>query len=169
MVDLTFADHHNIEETLENEGPQREELKAIYTVMLICPIFRFLEYFLRIVDNSSSLNCTADEKVKALKSSLELSSNGNEAKAHRLQVHETGEEVVKTRESAVELEHLTCIISRHIQQTNRLWFLATAFSQTGPVGAVDLAWFRLLTGPGFTWTSPQMINHSGWKVALELE
>ena len=97
MVDLAFADHHNVEETFENKGLQLKELKTATRLMLICPIFRFLEYFLRIVDNSSSLNCTADEKVKALKSSPELSStNGNEAKAHRLQVHETGEEVQKT-------------------------------------------------------------------------
>ena len=45
-------------------------------------------------------------------SSLELSlKNDNEAKAHRLQVNETGEEAEKTRESAVELEHVTCVIS----------------------------------------------------------
>ena len=32
MIDLAFADHHNIEETFENEGLQLEELKASYTV-----------------------------------------------------------------------------------------------------------------------------------------
>lgn len=70
-----------------------KNLKPATLLMLICPIFRFLEYFIRIVNNSSLLSCAAlddssDEKVKALESSLELSSkNGNEAKAHRLQVH----------------------------------------------------------------------------------
>ena len=85
--------------------------------MLICPIFRFLEHFIRIIDNSSSLSCTSlddssDEKVKTLESSRELSSkNGNEVKAHRLQVHETGEEAEKTQESAVEHENLTWVLS----------------------------------------------------------
>ena len=32
MIDLAFPDHHNIEETFENEGLQLEELKASYTV-----------------------------------------------------------------------------------------------------------------------------------------
>ena len=66
-----------------------KNLKPATLLMLICQIFRFLEYFIRyfirIVDNSSSLRCTSlddssDEKVKALESSLELSSKyGNEA------------------------------------------------------------------------------------------
>jgi len=55
-----------------------KNLKPATLLMLICPNLRFLEYFLRIVDNSSSFDCTADEKVKVLKSSLEHSSkNGN--------------------------------------------------------------------------------------------
>ena len=50
-----------------------KNLKPTTLLTLICPIFRFLEYFIRIVDNSSSLSCTSlddlsDKKVKALDS-----------------------------------------------------------------------------------------------------
>ena len=42
MVDLAFTDHHNIEETFENEGLQLEELRASYTVDVNMPNLQVL-------------------------------------------------------------------------------------------------------------------------------